>query len=283
MKEKLKTVIVDNIFINIGLILLAVSLVIFLIPAKIASGGVSGLATIVFYKFHITPGITMLILNIPIFIAGIISFGKTYGIKTLYSMIALSIYTDLFGITVGFNGITDNILLASLYGGIIAGVGIGVVMYFGGSTGGTDIVAQILNKYSKIPIGYSLMVVDAFVLCCAAAVFGAEPALYAIIALFSTGKMIDMVLKGINHTKVAYIISDKYNEIREIILYDINRGGTSLNATGLFTQNNKKVIMTVIKNREIHELRENIKLIDPDAFVIITDAHEVLGEGFKKI
>ncbi len=283
MKEKLKSVIVDNIFINLGLIMLAVSLVIFLIPAKIAPGGVSGIATIVYYKFHITPGVTMLILNIPIFIAGIFSFGKSYGVKTLYSMVALSLYTDFIGFLFGFKGITSNILLSSLYGGILAGMGVGIVMYFGGSTGGTDIVAQILNKYSKIPIGYSLMVVDAFVLCSAAVVFGAEPALYAIIALFSTGKMIDMVLKGINHTKVAYIISDKYSEIRELILYDINRGGTSLNASGLFTQNEKKVIMTVIKNREIHDLRESIKTIDPDAFIIITDAHEVLGEGFKKI
>ncbi|BDU50983.1 YitT family protein [Haliovirga abyssi] len=283
MTRDKKRFIKDFIIMNFALILASLGFVWFLIPSKIAAGGVSGIATIIYYLFHLPVGMVMLVLNIPLFLAGLKFFGKGYGFKTLYGTIMLSVYTDTFSYIFTLNGVTDNILLSSLYGGITTGIGIGLIMKIGGSTGGTDIIAQILHEKFKIQTGNALIGVDFIVLASAGIVFGMEPALYAIITLYTTGRMINVVLDGANYSKVAYIISDEYDLIRNMIVSDINRGGTVFYSKGLYTDKNKNVIMTVVKNKEIYILREKIKNIDEKAFIIITDAHEVLGEGFSPI
>lgn len=289
MKRKLKGIILDYIFINIGLIITAIGIRVFLVPGKVAAGGISGIGTILHYTMGAPVGLVMLILNIPIFLFGLKIFGKIYGFKTFYGTIVLSIYVDLVNFLFpNLDLIIDyskggNIFLAPLFGGIITGVGMGIVMKFGGSTGGTDILGQILNKFTHIPIGYAIMIIDLFVIASASIVFGLESGLYAFLAVYIAGIFINKVLYGVNYTRLVYIISEEYEKIREVILVDLNRGGTGITATGLYTNESKKMIMTVLPSKEIHNLTAFIKEIDKNAFVIITEAHEVIGEGFTPI
>lgn len=284
MKENKIKRIKEYIMMNVGLVVLALGLDFFLIPARIAAGGVSGLATITYNLWKIPPGMFMVLCNVPLFIVGIKIFGRGYGFKTLFATIMLSVYTDLFSLFIDLEHcVTDNTLLAALYGGILTGVGIGIIMRIGGSTGGTDIIGQVLNKYFKVPVGYAMMMVDSVVIMIAASIFGIESALYAIIALYTAGRTINLILDGVSYSKVAYIISDEYEKVREIILEELVRGGTVFYSKGLYTNNEKNVIMTVVRNRDIHDLKEKVEKIDKKAFIIISEVHEVLGEGFKPL
>lgn len=289
MKREIKSIIIDYTVITLGLIIAAIGIRVFLVPGKIASGGVSGIAIILHHKFGFKVGLSMLIMNIPLFLIGIKNFGKGYGIKTFYGTVFLSFFVDFIEFIIpSIDKIVDytkggNMLLAPIYGGVITGLGIGIVMKYGGSTGGTDIVAQILNKFTKIPTGYAMMMVDFMVIIGATIVFGWEAALYAIICLYATGIFIDKTLDGVSYSKMVLIISDEYEKIKDVILYDIERGGTGISANGLYTSNEKRMILTVLKTKEIHGLKEFIKQIDVNAFIIVTDVHEVYGEGFTPI
>lgn len=289
LKREIKSVALDYIFITIGLIIAAIGIRVFLVPGKIAAGGVSGISIILHHKFGFKVGMSMLLMNIPLFIIGIKSFGKGYGLKTLYGTILLSVFVDSIEYVLpNVDKLIDyskggNLLLAPIYGGVITGFGIGLVMKYGGSTGGTDIVAQVLNKFTKIPTGYAMMMVDFCVIIAATIVFGWEAALYALICLYATGIFIDKTLEGVSYSKMVLIISDEYDKIKEMILFDIERGGTGIAANGLYTDNEKKMILTVLATKEIHELKEFIKAIDKNAFIIVTDVHEVYGEGFTPI
>lgn len=265
---------------NIGLLILAFSFVCFLIPLKLAAGGVYGIATIIHHLFNFPVGMLMLVINIPLLFIGVFVFGKAFGYKTIYSTIALSFIIDFYTYILKFTSLTTDLLIGALYGGILAGIGIGLAMKVGGSTGGTDILAQMLRKYFKVPTGYALILVDTVVLIGAGVVFGVEIALHAIISLFVLGKTINFILEGDNSSRIAYIISEKREEIRNIVIAEIGGGGTLLEARGLFTGDDRNVVMTVIKRRDLAMLKRSIALVDPKAFVIISEAHEVLGEGF---
>lgn len=289
MKIKIKDRVVDYIVITIGLIIAAIGIKLFLVPGKIASGGVSGIAIILHHKFGFKVGLSMLIMNIPLFLIGLKIFGRGYGIKTLYGTVFLSFFIDSMDYIIpNINTLVDytkggNMLLAPIFGGVITGAGIGIVMKYGGSTGGTDIIAQIISKFTRIPTGYSMMMVDFCVIISATIVFGWEAALYAIICLYTTGVFIDKTLDGASYLKMVFIISDEYEKIKNIVLHDIERGGTGISANGLYTNNEKKMILTVLKAKEIHELKDFIKHVDKNAFIIVTDVHEVYGEGFTPI
>jgi len=288
MKRKAKTLIIDYFVINLGLIIAAIGISLFIVPAKIVSGGVTGIATILFYTFNLSVGTSMLLINIPLFLVGVKTFGKEYGAKTLFGIIMLSFYIDLFIKFVGIDNVIDftkgsNFLLAPLFGGILLGIGLGLVLKFGGSTGGTDIIAQIVNKITKIPMGYCMMINDTIIIVSGIAFFGIEKGLYAVIAMFTTNVVINKIFEGAGYTKMVYIISDEYELIRNIILKDIKKGGTAISAKGLYTDKNKSMIMTVLKNKEIRDLQALIKRADPNAFVIISEVHQVLGEGFKPL
>lgn len=289
MKREIKSIVTDYALITLGLIIAAIGIRVFLVPGKIASGGVSGIAIILYYKFGFKVGLSMLIMNIPLFLMGIRNFGKGYGLKTLYGTIFLSFYVDMIEYIIpNIDKVIDytkggNMLLAPIFGGVITGFGIGLVMKYGGSTGGTDIVAQILTKFTRIPTGYTMMMVDFLVIVAATIVFGWEAALYAIICLYATGIFIDKTLDGVSYSKMVLIISDEYDKIKDMILYDIERGGTGISANGLYTNNEKRMILTVLATKEIHGLKEFIKVIDKNAFIIVTDVHEVYGEGFTPI
>lgn len=288
MKKRIKTLAIDYFVINIGLIVASIGIGLFIVPAKLVSGGVTGIATILYYTLNISVGMSMLFINIPLFLLGVKTFGREYGAKTLFGIIMLSVYVDLVRSIIGVDNIIDftkgsNFLLAPLFGGILLGSGLGLILKFGGSTGGTDIIAQIVHKITKIPLGYCMMLNDTIILASGIAIFGIEKGLYAIITMFTMNVVINKIFEGMGHTKMVYIISDKYEEIRDIILVDLNKGGTAIAAKGLYTNNEKSMIMTVLAKKEIRDLQIFTKEIDPNAFIIISDVHEVLGEGFTPL
>lgn len=274
---------VDYLGVFIGVTITALSLVWLQIPNKIAAGGVSGLAVVTFHLWGWPVALTMLLINIPLFLACLWSFGPRFGAKTLFGAVFISIMIEFWESVVKIMPLTRDPLLASLYGGVIAGVGMGIAFRFRGTTGGTDLAAQLLNRVSGISVGHSLLIFDGAVIALAGIVFNStELALYAIITMFVTSKLLDAVLEGLDYAKAAFIISERSGEIGEKILNDLQRGATGLLGKGLYSTARKEVILCVISRAEEIKLKEIVRKIDPRAFVIITDVHEVLGEGFKE-
>lgn len=253
----------------------------FLIPNRIAAGGVSGLATVAYHLFDFPVGITMLALNIPLFIASIFLLGPLFGFKTLFGAVSLSLLVDLFD--KWSNVITTDPLLTVIYGGVVTGIGLGIAFRSGGSTGGTDMAAQLVARFFPISVGQALLLVDGLVIALAAFVFGPELALYALIAVFLTTKAIDLVQEGQNYAKAAFIISNVPQAIGEQIVTNLGRGATILLGRGVFTGIDREVLYVIVSRTEITRLRQIIQEIDPEAFLVISDVREVLGEGFKRL
>ena len=275
-------VLIEYFSILIGALLIAVGLDMFLVPNKIAAGGVSGIATIVYHVAGIPLGIVMLAINIPLFIIGIKLLGLGMGIRSLFGTITLSILVD-FMAALRLPVPTHNPILASIYGGIIVGVGLGIVFRNKGTTGGTDLAVAIINNYIKLSVGVVLFIVDASVIVAAGLVFeSAELALYALFTVFLTARVIDIVQEGFGNTRAALIISTKSDEVAAAIMKKLDRGVTSLMGKGMYTGNERDVILSVVTRPEISILKDLVYEIDPKAFVIMTEVHEVLGEGFKK-
>lgn len=274
---------IDYLGVFVGVTITALSLVWLQIPNKIAAGGVSGLAVVTYHLWGWPVALTMILINVPLFLACLWSFGPRYGAKTLFGAVFISIMIQFWDSVIKIMPLTDDPLLASLYGGVIAGVGMGIAFRFRGTTGGTDLGAQLLNKVTGISVGHSLLIFDGLVIVLAGIVFkSTELALYAIITMFVTSKILDAVLEGLDYAKAAFIISERSQEIGEKILNDLQRGATGLVGRGLYSTVHKEVILCVISRAEEIKLKEIVKKIDPRAFVIITDVHEVLGEGFKE-
>lgn len=287
---KKNRVIIDYFDIILGCLITSFAIAVFFNPAYLAPGGVSGVATIVYHISGIDLGLTMLTLSIPIYIVGILIFGKMYGVKTLVGTILLSVFTMLWDSIFGYQGILDyskdmSFWLSALYGGVISGLGMGIVMRSGANTGGTDIIAQILAKYTKIPLGTSLMVIDGIIIIFSAFIFGIESALYSIIISFIVSVVIDKFIMalGTGYAKTVYIISDELESIGDFIINEMDRSGTILDATGLFTKKSKLMLMTVVPNKDIPRLTRAVKAIDAKAFLIIQETVHVLGEGYKNI
>lgn len=277
----------DYAYITAGLALTAWGLVAFLIPNKLAAGGVSGLATIIFHAAReqgITApvGIQMLVMN-GILLAVAIRFrGLRYAAKTIYGIVGLSILIEVFTRFTPALA-TGDLLLAALYGGAVCGAGMGMVFKAGGNTGGTDIVAQLLSRKISLGVGQLLLAIDAVVVILAAFVFGPQFALYAVVAIFVGGATIDLVLEGLKVEKAVFIISDASRRIAEAITGEMGRGATHLSATGAYTGQDRGMLFVVVTRREIDDLKAIVSALDPTAMVIISDVHETLGEGFKKM
>lgn len=271
----------EYLLILIGVLLTAAGLDMFLVPNRIAAGGVSGIATIVYYTAHVPVGITMLAINIPLFFMGIRRLGMSFGVRSLFGTIIISLGVDLMAPFLPVP--TRDPLLASIYGGIVVGIGIGTVFRNRGTTGGTDLAAAIVNNYARVSVGVALFIIDASVIVAAGIAFGsAELALYALLTIFLTARVIDIVQEGFGYAKAALIISQKNREVADAILSRMDRGVTSLQGKGMYTGQGRDVLLSVVTRAEISTLKELVHTIDPDAFVILTDVHEVLGEGFKK-
>ncbi len=270
----------DYTYILVGAAVVAMAFNLFLLPNKIASGGVSGISTIVAHMIGIEPAFTQWALNIPLFILGILLLGGfKYGIKTLVGTLFLPFVVFLTrDWSVGF----ADPLLGALFGGIGVGIGIGLVFRASASTGGTDLAAQIIQKYTGLTLGAAVFIIDGLIVITSAFTFGIELALYALISLFVTGKTVDMVQMGVGYAKVALIISNRQEEVRQHILRDVDRGVTKLSGYGGYTEEERDVLMCVVNQTEVTKLKQIVKTVDPKAFVIVTNATEVLGEGFKR-
>lgn len=266
---------------TLGITLTALGLDMFLIPLKIAAGGVSGLSTILHHVFGVPVGMTMLALDAPLFLLAIKQMGMAFGLRSLYGTVLLSVLIDVLAqfVTVP----TQDALLSCIYGGVVAGMGLGITFRFKGTTGGTDLAAALLSRWTGIPVGQCLMFFDGSVILVAGLTFGAEPALLALITVFITAKVIDVVQEGWSYAKAALIISNNNDKISQEIMLQMDRGATALLGKGLYTGTNREIVLSVVTQREVSQLKELVYEIDPNAFLILADVHEVLGEGFKRI
>jgi uncharacterized membrane-anchored protein YitT (DUF2179 family) len=265
--------------ITIGLILTAAAIDIFLVPNRLAAGGVSGLATVLHYTIGLPVGLTMLVFNIFLLILGTKIFGRIYGVKTIYGAIGVSLLVDL--LYPFLPRITGDAMLSAIYGGILSGIGMGIVFRYRGNTGGSDIVAQIIQRFTNIPVGKAFLFVDGMVILTAALTFGLKLALYGMLSLFVMAWVIDLVQEGISSEKVVYIISDRNEEIAAEIMSQLDRGVTFVSSRGAYTGKERELIFVVIERKQVEPLLEIVRALDPKSFVIIHDAKEVIGYGFK--
>lgn len=282
LKKISRSFILDAVIIWFGSSLFALGLDIFLEPNNIAPGGVSGVAMII---KHIIPGlplgVTIVALNIPLFLAGWKFEGKPFLIRSLYGTVVSSVMIDLLSDLWHY---TSDPLLAANYGGILIGAGLGIVFMRGATTGGSDIVGRLLKiKLPYLSMGRLVLVADLIVITGAAVTFGHfNYALYALISLYISSIVIDKILYGFDYAKVAYIITKHPETVFRRIDNELERGATYLNGEGAYTGKPTKVILTAVKMRQIAQLKQIVRDVDPESFVIITEAHEVLGDGFIK-
>lgn len=264
---------------TLGVFITAVAMNLFFIPHKIAAGGISGLATVLHYLFDFPVGVIMLAFNVPIFLAGLKILGARYGINTLYCAMMLSVFIDS---TAPFiPAVTEDILLNSLYGGVLCGVGMGLVFRFQGNTAGTALLAAILNKLTKISVGQSLLIFDTAVVAFAGLAFrSSELALYAAISIFVTSQIIDLVQEGPMTSKAFLIAAQRPDDLAAKIFKEIDRGVTFLQGRGGYTGENREMLLCVVDTSEVTQLKDLVYAHDPHSFMIVSDAHEVVGEGF---
>jgi len=277
-----------------GSIILAAGFVFFISPYKIVPGGVYGIAIVIHYMteglFAWAPsglpiGLMGLIMNIPLTIIGIKILGPRFGVKTVVGFVLTSVFMDLITYLFGEAPlVAGDALLSSIFGGVLVGLGLGLIFKSKATSGGSDIVAMILAKYTKMPLGQLMIYVDSVIVLVGLVVFADwKIPLYSWIVIYVTGKTIDIVLQGMGVDKTLFIISDKFVEIRDRIINDLHRGGTYIPGKGMYNGSDKTIIFTVVNRREMALLQEYIHEIDPNAFLTVLEANEILGEGFKSL
>ena len=262
-----------------GVFFVALGLVFFLLPNQIAAGGVSGLAIIIYYWLRFPMGLTMLILNIPIFIIGLKVLGISLVTRSIYAIFLLSFFVELLQPVAP--PLTADLLLASIYGGVLIGLGLGIIFRFRGTTGGTDMSARLVNYYSNLTAGQALLIIDGIIVIIAGLYFNIEVALYAIVTIFIVSKTIDIVQEGPYVSRMFFIISKEADLIKKKIIEELDRGLTVFEGAGGYTGEKRKVLVCIIARSEVSRLKKLVSELDAGAFVIITSAHEVLGEGFR--
>lgn len=277
----LKKYFIDFVGIVIGSIIMAISTSFFLLPNQLSTGGFSGIATIIYYLFNLEVGTVMIILNIPLLLFGLFRIGKEFLIKSIIGSIMLSIFIDIFD---KFSPFTTDRLLACIYGGILMGIGTGIILKVNSSTGGTDLLSYLIRSYKKYFQSSSLIVIiDTTIVTLSVIVFkDIEVGLYSAIAIFLMGKMIDVIFEGVEFTKMMFIISPKYEEIARRISKKVNRGSTGIYVKGMFKQDEKMMLFCVGSRSEIRKIKEIATQIDKKAFIVICNAREAWGKGFRR-
>ena len=271
-------------FIILGSLIYAVGFQFFMFPNSIVTGGIMGISMIINHFSRLPVGVLTIIMNVPLFIVAWKHFGLDFIIASFAGMVLSSAAVDVLALTDIV--LTHDMMLASIVGGAVKGAGLGIVYYVGATTGGVDIVAKMLRKrFAHINFGTIVLIIDAFIIGAYAVVMGNyETCMYSIIAMFATSKVIDLVLYGIDNSSVCYIISEKSDIIaKDIISGHLKRGVTILNGQGAYSHQDKKVIMCVIKRTQIGELKKLVKAEDENAFVVLSDAKNVFGNGFENI
>lgn len=299
MKSPRRNIIVnvkDYAGILLGSIIFGISYSWFLIPFKVAPGGVGGIAEVIYYFLGIPAGISMLILNIPLFVIAWIYLGKQFGLKSFFGMFMGAIFIDLMSpellyknfpflrdyINTQYWAFTDSILLASIAGSVLLGFSLGVIFRFRGSTGGTDIPVAILKQYSGVSIGTGYWIIETLIILSIGIAFkDLNLIIWGYLNLFITTQIVDITAEGIPYTKGAYIISKFEDSIKERIIAELDRGITLLNSEGGYSGEKQNVIFVVVNRRQVTSLRRLVKEEDPNAFMILVDVNDVMGDGFK--
>ena len=281
MKESVRSWVFDIVAFVFGSALVAAGLVLFTIPNDIAPGGVSGLATALAYVSPVSVGLWTLLLNIPLIALAWWKLGFHPLAKTIVTTLMLSGFIELF--TRILPPYSNNVLLASVLGGVLCGVGMGVIFVRGATTGGTDLISLMLNRaFPNISVGSLLLIVDATVVVFAVCVFrNIEVALYSIVTIFVTSRTIDAIMQGVDHAKVIYIVTERADDILSLLAEALGHGVTILQGRGGYTRRDKHVLMLVVRRNSFAQTLKSIKQIDKEAFIFVTDATEVHGEGFK--
>ncbi|RNC29738.1 MAG: hypothetical protein AWM53_00356 [Candidatus Dichloromethanomonas elyunquensis] len=261
----------------LGSFTVALSVNTFILANRIADGGITGIAIILHYLFQLDVGLTVLVLNIPLFILGYKAIGK----RLLFlSMIGVSAFTLALHFTGGLTAVTKDTLLAAVFGGLITGIGMGIIFRSQGSLGGTDILAIILNRKTPFSVGQIILGIDTIIFLGTAVLFKPETAMYAMIYMFIASKVIDLVQAGLDYSKSVMVITDKPETIASDIIKTLGRGVTYFSAEGAYSQTPKKIIYCIINRAQLSQMKEIVHRHDPDAFVSIADVSEVVGEGF---
>lgn len=277
----MKEIILSIVATVIGAAIMSVGVAMLLLPNQLSSGGVSGLATIIYYFLKIPMGISIIAINIPIFLFAMYKLGKRIVVNSLIGTVSLSVFIDWID---KFEPLTNDRLLACIYGGVLVGLGTGIVLKYNSSTGGSELFSQIVKKYNNsVPLGTILIIVDVVVVGLNMLFFKEfEVGLYSGIGIYLSGKIVDIIFEGIYFTKTFFIISEKSEEISKEIGEKIKRGTTGLYGKGMYTDESKLILMCAASRRDVGKVRELSKKIDPKCFMIITNSREVLGEGFKR-
>ncbi|MBO5143722.1 MAG: YitT family protein [Clostridia bacterium] len=265
----------------IGGILVGVGEAWVLIPLKLTTGGFNGIAMLIYYLLKLPVGFVSMLLNFPLFILSLNTLGRNYSIRTLVSMLVTSIMLEISN---GWEPLTNDLLLASIFGSLIIGIGIAVCLKGSSTTGGTDLLAKIIQSKKKhLNLGNIILIIDTIIIAIASFTFESiEIALYSGIAVFVMTKVIDFILDGGKYEKALFIITNKSNEISEYIMNEIKRGVTKIDAIGEYTGDRKEILLCIANKREVPKIKDEIKIIDNRSFTIITTVTEAIGEGFEK-
>lgn len=277
---KYRTVLKEALLVLVGSVFYTVSINCFLVPNHIVPGGVSGIATLANYLFGFPIGIQIILYNIPIFALGFREMGRGYILKTAAVTLVCSAATDLFSFLPAFN---EDRLIASIFGGVSMGLALGFIFSCGVTTGGIDIVASVLKKKNpQFSMGTIILAMDIIIIVLSVAVYGdIQSGFYGVIAMYLSARVVNGIMDGLDRAKLVYIISDRHAEIGGFIDRRLSRGLTLIHGRGFFSGTEREIILVAIRRQQLYSLRSAVKRIDPEAFIILTDATEILGEGFK--
>jgi len=280
VKERIK----EYLIITLGFILVSIAVEYFYVPVHITGGGITGIAIVINYHIpSLAIGMLMMVMNVVLFIIGFRFIGGNFGAKTIYASFGVSGTIWLIEMVLKPHALTNDVLLSAIIGTLLLGTGLGIVFSQNASTGGTDIIAKILNKYFHFNLGKSMQAVDILVVILAAVTFGIATGLYAVVCVFLNGIIIDKVIEGFTSVKAVMVFSNKSEYIQKYIINEIDRGCTAFEGQGGFTGTKNSVIYSVMDRTQLIKLRTYIKKNHPDSFIIVSEAHEVLGEGFRNI
>lgn len=274
-----KRTITKYVLLFIGAIIAAIGLEIFLIPNQIIDGGIIGISIMASHLTQMPLSLFIILFNLPFLYIGYIQIGRTFAFSTMFAICSLSFWVTVLR---PIPGLTQDLFLASVFGGIILGIGVGLIIRYGGSLDGTEIIAIILDKRTGFSVGEIIMFFNVFILGSAGLVFSWDRAMYSMVAYFVAFKLIDITIEGLDESKGVIIVSDKAEEIAEVLMTRLGRGVTFLHGRGAYTGEAKNVLYSVITRLEISKLKSIIDEIDEDAFVTIHEVHEVMGGRFKK-
>lgn len=276
-----KSLVVEYVETILGAFIMACAVSLFLLPNELSSGGFSGIATIIYYLFKVPMGTTIVILNVPLFIFAGFKIGRRFLVKSAIGTLSLSVFIDIMD---RFNPVTNDKILACVYGGILTGLGTALILRANASTGGSDLLSLIIKEYNqRYPTGRLITIIDSvIVLLNVVFLRKVEIGLYSAIAIYLMGKVIDIVFEGIYFTKLLFIISDKSEEISKLIGKEVRRGVSGIYGKGMYTNTQKLILMCAVGRNDLSEVKKVVKKVDPKAFLIVTNSREVLGIGFKQ-